>query len=257
MQAQNSLATQLNAYFDLYNHTDFIVKDPISIPRQFTLKQDIEIAGFIAAILAWGNRTAILNSCNKLMALMDYAPYDFIINHTEQDLKKLDGFVYRTFNTTDLYYFIAFFKHHYHSYDSLENAFIKDMDLDSFNMYDALVSFKNYFFSLEYAPDRTKKHIASPIKNSTCKRINMFMRWMVRKNSAIDFGIWEQIQPKDLIMPIDVHVSRVARKLGLLQREKDDWKAAVELTNNLKEYDAMDPVKYDIALFGAGVNYDL
>lgn len=257
MQASHLLATQLNAYFDQYNHTDFIVKDPISIPRQFTVQQDIEIAGFIAAILAWGNRTAILNSCNKLMALMDHAPYDFVMNHTEQDLKKLEGFVYRTFNTTDLYYFIAFFQHHYQTNHSLEAAFLKVDDLSTYNMYDALIAFKNYFFSLEYAPDRTKKHIASPIKNSTCKRINMFLRWMVRTDSVIDFGIWHQIQPKDLIMPIDVHVSRVARKLGLLEREKDDWKAAVELTNNLKQFDALDPVKYDIALFGAGVNYDL
>ena len=257
MQPHHQLSTQLNAYFELYNHTDFIIKDPISIPRQFTLKQDIEIAGFIAAILAWGNRTAILNSCNKLMTLMDHAPFDFVMNHTAQDLKKLECFVYRTFNTTALYYFIAFFQHHYSNYDSLESAFTRVDDLENFNMYDALIAFKNYFFSLEYAPDRTKKHIASPIKNSTCKRINMFLRWMVRKDSAIDFGIWDQIQPKDLIMPIDVHVSRVARKLGLLEREKDDWKAAVELTHHLKQFDALDPVKYDIALFGAGVNYDL
>lgn len=257
MKASNNLVTTLNEYFDQYNHVDFIVKDPISIPRQFSLKQDIEIAGFIAAILAWGNRTAILNSCNKLMGLMDHAPSDFVMNHTETDLKKLEGFVYRTFNTTDLYYFIAFFKHHYQSHDSLESAFIGNSDLAAFSMYDALIDFKSYFFSLEYAPDRTKKHIASPIKNSTCKRINMFLRWMVRKDSAIDFGIWQQIKPEDLVMPIDVHVSRVARKLGLLQREKDDWKAAVELTNNLKQFDAKDPVKYDIALFGAGVNYDL
>lgn len=258
MSSLDSVKKVLDGYFNQFNTFDFIQKDPILIPHHFSRKEDIEIAGFFAAILAWGNRTAILNSCKKLMDYMDQAPYEFVMNHTDADLRKLEGFVYRTFNTTDLLYFISFFKWHYTHYSSLEDAFlIGEIDDKPLIMKQRLINFKEYFFSLDYAPERTKKHISSPIKNSTCKRINMFLRWMVRQNSDIDFGIWQKMKPSELIMPIDLHVSRVARKLGLLERSKDDWLAAEALTEILKIFEPQDPVKYDIALFGAGVNYEL
>jgi len=258
MSSLDSVKKVLDGYYNQFNTLDFIQKDPILIPHHFFRKEDIEIAGFFAAILAWGNRTAILNSCKKLMDYMDQAPYEFVMNHTDADLRKLEGFVYRTFNTTDLLYFISFFKWHYTHYTSLEDAFlIGELGEKPPLMKQRLINFKEYFFSLDYAPERTKKHISSPIKNSTCKRINMFLRWMVRQDSAIDFGIWQKMKPSELIMPIDVHVSRVARKLGLLERSKDDWLAAEELTEILKTFEPQDPVKYDIALFGAGVNYEL
>lgn len=258
MSSLDSVKKVLDGFYNQFNTLDFIQKDPILIPHHFSRKEDIEIAGFFAAILAWGNRTAILNSCKKLMDYMDQAPYEFVMNHTDEDLRKLEGFVYRTFNTTDLLYFISFFKWHYTHYTSLEDAFlIGELSEKPPLMKQRLINFKEYFFSLDYAPERTKKHISSPINNSTCKRINMFLRWMVRQDSAIDFGIWQKMKPSELIMPIDLHVSRVARKLGLLERSKDDWLAAEELTEMLKTFEPQDPVKYDIALFGAGVNYEL
>jgi len=236
--------------FAHYHQADFITKDPISVPHRFVKKQDIEIAAFFAAILAWGNRTMIIRNTNRIMSWMDESPHDFILNHEAQDLKPFIHFVHRTFNATDLLYSIEFFKHHYANNDSLETAFIKERahtDTES-----ALTGFHHYFFSLADAPDRTRKHIATPEKKSACKRLNMFLRWMVRKNSEVDFGLWHILKPADLICPLDTHVSDVARKLGLLERTQNDWKAAVALTQNLRLLDAADPVKYDYALFGMG-----
>lgn len=246
-------AKYLIEQYEYYNTNSFVALDPISIPHEFSKLQDIEISGLFAAILAWGNRKSIINSCHKLLTIMDFAPYDFIINHSDQDLKNCENFVHRTFNSTDLLYFIAFLKHHYSSHNSLESAFLMHNDPLQ-NTTQNLIAFKEYFFSLPYAPLRTKKHIASPITNATCKRINMFLRWMVRPKGPIDFGIWENLHPSQLICPIDVHVARVARHLGILKHPKDDWKAAVALTNNLKKLDSTDPVKFDIALFGIGAS---
>lgn len=233
-----------------YYETNFDVSvDPLSIPSRFTKQADIEISGFFAAMFAWGNRKAILKSCNHLMTLMDNAPFDFVLNHQEADLKPLLSFVYRTFNSTDLLYFIAFFNMHYSNYASLEDAFLVETD---FTMKDSLSQFHDYFFSLEYAPDRTRKHVSSPKKQSACKRLNMYLRWMVRQHSSVDFGLWHRISSADLICPLDIHVSTVSRKLGLLERKQDDWKAAVQLTSNLKAFDALDPVKYDLVLFSLG-----
>lgn len=236
-----------------YSASDFIDHDPIQIPHSFRLKQDIEISGFFAAVLAWGQRITIINKCRELMNLMDNSPYDFIKNHKEDDLKVLLNFKHRTFNSTDLLYFVSFLNHWYNKNDSLESAFVhseKDENVEK-----ALIQFRERFFSLRDFPHRTRKHIASPAQNSACKRINMYLRWMVRKDEyKIDFGIWNEIKTSQLICPFDLHVSRVSRALKLVKRKQDDWKTAVELTNRLKRFDPIDPVKYDLALFGMGLD---
>lgn len=241
-----------------YNHIEFIEKDPICIPHLFTKQQDIEIAGFFAAIFAWGNRTTIINKSKELIERMDNAPFAFCTQHQEKDLKKLLGFAHRTFNDTDLLYCIEFFKQHYSKNESLESAFFNSKSIGSINktsvVEKALIHFQDYFFSLDDAPARTKKHIASPVSGSTCKRLNMFLRWMVRKDKqGVDFGIWKKISPADLIMPIDVHVARVSRGLGIVKRIQTDWQTAIELTNYCRTLDPKDPVKYDFALFSLGV----
>ena len=244
----------LNEKFELFNQPDFIPHDPISIPHQFSLKQDIEITGFIAATLAWGQRKTIINKCKELINLMDKAPYDFITNHQDSDLKRFLAFKHRTFNATDTLYFLEFFKDFYTKNNSLENAFLVGLKNNDENIKSGLENFQNVFFSLEDYPIRTRKHVATPARNSSCKRINMFLRWMVRKDkNGVDFGIWDKIKTSQLVCPCDVHVERVGRKLGLITRSKPDWQTAVELTQNLKLLDPIDPVKYDFALFGLGV----
>ncbi len=249
---------QLKDFFDSkveqYNQPLFIKDDPICIPHSFTKKQDIEIAALFASIFAWGNRTTIINKCKELMSRMDNAPHDFIKHHQDQDLKHLLNFKHRTFNDTDLLYFVQFLQHHYSKHNSLETAFSKGMTKTDATIENGLNYFFNYFFSLEDAPSRTRKHIASPAKKSTCKRLNMFLRWMVRSdNKGVDFGIWKKISPAQLICPIDVHVARVAYRFNLLKRNHIDWQAALELTDYLRTLDPSDPAKYDFALFGLGV----
>jgi uncharacterized protein (TIGR02757 family) len=238
-----------------YNNIEFIDKDPICIPHGYSKKQDIEIAGFFSAIFAWGNRTTIINKSKELLERMDNAPFAFCTQRQDKDLKKLLGFAHRTFNDTDLLYCIEFFKQHYSKNESLETAFLGACkNSDPAFIEKALIYFQSYFFSLEEAPARTKKHIASPLSGSTCKRLNMFLRWMVRKDKqGVDFGIWNRINPSVLIMPIDVHVARVSKALGILHRPQTDWQAAIELTNYCRTLDAKDPVKYDFALFSLGV----
>ncbi|MBA2249364.1 MAG: TIGR02757 family protein [Chitinophagaceae bacterium] len=245
----------LDKKVDEYNQPAFIVNDPISIPHRFHKKQDIEIAGFFAAIFSWGNRTTIINKSKELLHLMDNAPYQFCRQHESADLKKLLEFKHRTFNTTDLLYFISFLKHHYTSNRSLESAFFNSTIEQSNQVVEnGLNHFYNYFFSLADAPKRTYKHIASPQKNSSCKRLNMYLRWMIRKDdNGVDFGLWKSISPAALICPVDVHVARVAKHFKLLERRQVDWQAALELTNNLRKLDSHDPAKYDFALFGLGV----
>lgn len=237
-----------------YNTPAFIAPDPVSIPHLFSRKQDIEISGFFAAVFAWGNRATIINKTRELMRLMDDAPYEFCLGHTEEDLKKLLQFRHRTFNATDLLYFISFFQHHYTIHESLESAFTQCMDPGDEHIEKALNGFHHYFFSLPDAPPRTKKHIAAPYKNSSCKRLNMYLRWMVRNDKkGVDFGIWKKIKPSQLICPVDLHVARVAKRFKLVSRKPVDWLTALELTNNLKTLDPKDPAKYDFALFGLGV----
>jgi uncharacterized protein (TIGR02757 family) len=251
---ENKLADLLNKKVETYNTIDFIPSDPISIPHLFTQQQDIEIAGFFAAIFAWGNRTIIINKTRELMRLMDDTPYAFVQQHTESDLKNLLHFKHRTFNATDLLYFIQFLQVHYAQATSLETAFSQWMQPGDETVEKALIGFEQYFFSLPDAPARTRKHIATPARGSHCKRLNMFLRWMVRRDDkGVDFGIWNNIQPAQLLCPVDVHVARVARRLGLLHQKQLDWKAALELTRHLKLLDPNDPAKYDFALFGLGV----
>ncbi|WP_162425767.1 TIGR02757 family protein [Pontibacter pudoricolor] len=236
-----------------YNQPAFIPNDPVSIPHRFTKKQDIEISGFFASILAWGQRKTIINNCLKLMDLMNNAPHDFILNHQEQDLPRFLGFKHRTFNDTDLLYFIHFFNWYYSRYDSLEVAFTGELNTIK-TQKERLMHFHDMVFSLEDAPHRTKKHISTPARKSACKRINMYLRWMVRKDdNGVDFGIWDTMKPADLVCPCDVHVERVARRLGLITRKGMDWQTAEELTDHLRAFDPSDPVKYDYALFGLGI----
>lgn len=232
-----------------YNRPSFIPYDPISVPRLFTKQQDIEIAGFFAAVFAWGNRTTIIRKSKELMQLMDNAPYEFCLHHNTGGLKRLTGFIHRTFNATDLLYFIEFFKFHYRHHDSLETAFT----MHGQPVEKMLTGFHRYFFSLDNVPARTRKHIATPEHGSTCKRLNMFLRWMVRRDDkGVDFGCWKNISPAQLVCPIDLHVARVARRLGILKRKQTDWPAAIELTDYLRTLDSADPVRYDFALFGLG-----
>ena len=247
--------TELKEFLDAkviqYNNPKFIESDPIQIPHQYTLKEDIEISAFLTATIAWGNRKTIINNALKIMDLMGNSPFDFVMNHKSQDLASLEGFVHRTFNGTDLMYFIKALQHIYKNHDGLESVFNAQITSNSTQF--AIHQFKNIFFELEH-PLRTQKHISDPVKGSAAKRINMFLRWMVRKDSAgVDFGLWKSISPSILSCPLDVHSGAVARKLGLLDRKQNDAKALSELDANLRLLDPADPVKYDFALFGLGV----
>jgi uncharacterized protein (TIGR02757 family) len=249
----NALKKLLNEKAAFYNQPGFITKDPVSVPHRFSKLQDIEIAGFFAAILAWGNRTTIINSSNRLMAWMDEAPHQFILQHQESDLQKMLSFAHRTFNATDLLYFISFLKYHYTHYPSLEDAFVPGKKYKELSTEQALVHFHNYFFSLEEYPERTRKHIATPARKSACKRLSMYLRWMVRKDKmGVDFGLWNKISPAQLICPLDVHVANVSQRLGLLPDTKSNWQNAVRLTDQLKQFNESDPILYDYALFGLG-----
>lgn len=246
---EQQLKNFLDKKVEEYNRPAFIANDPISIPHLFSKKQDIEIAAFFAAVFAWGNRTTIINKAKELMNRMGNAPHEFCLNVDSERLKRLLDFKHRTFNATDLLYFIEFLQFHYQHNDSLESAFTEHGK----TVEQMLIGFNEYFFSLEDVPNRTRKHIASPAKKSNCKRLNMFLRWMVRKDKRdVDFGIWKNIKPAQLICPVDVHVARVAKRFNLLTRKQIDWRAALELTEYLRTLDAEDPVKYDFALFGLG-----
>lgn len=243
----------LDEIADRFNQPDFIPNDPISIPHRFNDAVDIEIAGFFAAILAWGQRVTIIRSCDRLMQLMGSSPHDFIVNHKPRDLKKLESFVHRTFNGTDLLYFVAFLQAHYRKHRSLEHLFV--VEPEERTVEHGLVRFHREFFSLPDYPARTRKHVATPERKSACKRLNMFLRWMVRSDDrGVDFGLWKRISPAQLVCPCDLHVERVARKLKLIQRKGMDWQTALELTENLRLLDPDDPVRYDFALFGIGIS---
>jgi len=256
------LPKDLQKYLDAcvlkYNHPDFIVDDPISIPHLFTKKQDQEIMGFWAAMLAWGQRKTIINKSMDLVNLMGGSPHEFILHHKEKDRKAFLAFKHRTFQPLDTLYFLEFFQQYYRKHDSLEQAFFTHMHPDDTDTKNALVGFHKQFFDSENAPDRTKKHVATPERKSSCKRLNMFLRWMVRKDAnGVDLGIWNKIKTSQLVIPLDLHVQKVARKFQLLHRKQNDWNAAIELTEALRKYDLNDPVKYDYALFGLSVNKDL
>ncbi|RDK85398.1 TIGR02757 family protein [Marinirhabdus gelatinilytica] len=246
---------QLKEFLDAkvlqYNTPEFIESDPIQIPHQYNKKEDIEISGFLTATIAWGNRKSILNNSKKLMHLLDNAPHDYVMNASESDLAPLSSFVHRTFNGEDLHYFIKALRYIYSEKGGLEAIFSKYST--STSTQGAISAFKKDFFSLPH-PARTQKHVSDPSKNSAAKRINMFLRWMVRENTTgVDLGIWQSIPPSALSCPLDVHSGNVARKLGILKRKQNDGKALAELDKSLRKFDPEDPVKYDFALFGLGV----
>ncbi len=251
----DAIKALLDARVSLYNRPEFIAHDPIAIPHSFHKLQDIEIAGFWTAMLSWGLRKTILNKSRELFALMDNAPYDFILHHKEKDRQRFLDFRHRTFQATDTLYFLEFLQQYYRDHHSLEEAFLESMNITGvFDMRTALTDFHTKFFNHPFAPTRTRKHISSPQNNSGCKRINMFLRWMVRDDECgVDFGLWKQIDKADLMIPLDVHVHRIARSLGLLTRPDAGWKSVEELTGILRTFDPADPVKYDFALFGMGV----
>lgn len=248
--------TDLKSFLDekasLFNQPAFIANDPVSVPHKFSSNQDIEIAGFFAAVLAWGQRVTIIRKCTELMSWMDNAPYEFVMHHRPRDLKRIAEFRHRTFNGTDALYFIDALKSVYKEHSSLESLFA--VPASALTIEQGLVNFHNRFFALPHHPHRTRKHLPTPERKSTCKRINMYLRWMVRHdNRGVDFGLWKTISPSQLVCPCDVHVDRVARKLKLIRRKQTDWLTALELTRNLRKLDPADPVKYDFALFGLGV----
>jgi uncharacterized protein (TIGR02757 family) len=251
MMKHTELKKLLDRKVDYYNQPSFIPNDPVCVPHLFSKKQDIEIAGLFAAVFAWGNRTTIINKSKELMQLMEMQPHRFCLNHNPKQLKRLASFKHRTFNADDLYCFIDFLHRHYQKNESLETAFFPRQNMSA---EEGLIHFKEQFFKGEHLK-RTEKHVSSPQQNSSCKRLNMYLRWMVRNDQCgVDFGIWKNCSPSQLICPIDVHVARVAKKLGLMQRKQTDWLSALELTEQLRQFDASDPVKYDFALFGLGVS---
>ena len=241
----------LNYKSNQYNNIKFIETDPIQIPHLFNKKEDVEISGFLTSTISWGNRKSIIKSAEKLIELLDHSPYDFILNHKKRDLDTLKPFVHRTFNGIDLIQFVKSLKHIYRNYNGLEEIFRNNIKDDSLQY--AIHKMKKIFFEIPHT-NRTKKHISDPMRGSAAKRINMFLRWMVRDDTrGVDFGIWKSISPKYLSCPLDVHTGNVARKLGLIQRKQNDYKAVMELDKKLREFDLIDPVKYDFALFGLGV----
>lgn len=235
----------------LYNNPNFIESDPIQIPHQFSVKEDIEIAGFLSAAIAWGNRKMIIRNAQKMMEMMGNSPYDFVINHKEHQLENLDNFVHRTFNGTDFKTFITALQNLYQNHGGLEAFFTQNQGESS--MQQSISAFKKQFFEVAHQ-QRTMKHLPDPMIGSAAKRINMFLRWMIRKdNNGVDFGLWQNIDSAKLSCPLDVHSGNIARKLGLLSRKQNDSKALFELDNSLRNLDSNDPVKYDFALFGLGV----
>jgi uncharacterized protein (TIGR02757 family) len=239
-----------------YNSPSFIENDPISIPHQFDKKEDIEISGFLVSTIAWGVRKSIIKSANLLMKEMGYFPHEFIINGSEKDFSALDKFVYRTFNGTDTIFFLKSVKNIYANHQGLENVFNSGYKKDK-SIYGSLNYFRNIFIETEH-DKRSEKHIADVSRKATCKRLNMFLRWMVRKDHyGVDFGLWKEIPASALMLPLDVHTGNVSRALGLLKRKQNDWQAVEEITQRLRDFDKDDPVKYDFALFGLGVNKDL
>ncbi|MBT7573561.1 MAG: TIGR02757 family protein [Flavobacteriaceae bacterium] len=248
--SNNELKEFLDSKYEQYNQKKFIESDPIQVPHNFTSKEDIEISSFLTATIAWGQRKTIIKNSFKMMDLLDNSPYDYIINSTEKEIDKLN-IKHRTFNEIDFRYFIKKLKYIYKDYGNLENLFFENIEGNT--MHNSIHNFKSLFFKNNY-PLRTTKHISDPFKGSACKRVNMFLRWMVRKDSnGVDFGIWNKISPSHLSCPLDVHSGRVARKLGILNRTQNDHKAVIELDNKLRILDSNDPVKYDFSLFGLGV----
>jgi len=251
----NDLFELLEQAHDTYNHPDFIADDPISIPHGFSQKEDIEIAAFLSALIAWGRRDLIIRSANRMMDLLDRAPYDFVMGASEDELDRVGEFVHRTFNGLDFRAMLLSLRYVYRDHGGLEQIFSTAINPADENVYQGIVHARSVITSFEHFPARTHKHVANPAKGSSAKRINMFLRWMVRDDHrGVDFGLWKSISPAQLLCPLDVHTGNVARKLGLLSRKQNDWKAVLELGEKLSAFCPEDPVKYDFSLFGLGVN---
>jgi len=251
--------SEIKAYLDekvvLYNNPNFIELDPISIPHRYTLKEDIEIAGFLAATISWGNRRSIVKNGHRMLNLLGDSPYDFVMSHNTRQLKRLEGFVHRTFNHNDYKYFIKALKHIYINYGGMEQLFKKYSNEES--LQPAIHHFKSIFFELPHQA-RMTKHISDPLRGSAAKKINMLLRWLIRKdNKGVDFGLWKSVSPSQLSCPLDVHSGRMARELGLLTRKQNDALAVEQLDSSLRILDKKDPVKYDFALFGLGISGEL
>ncbi|MFT4780153.1 MAG: hypothetical protein ACJAU0_001966 [Flavobacteriales bacterium] len=250
--SRQKLKDFLDEKADHYNQPAFLKEDPVQIPHSLKRKEDKEIAGFLAATIAWGQRPTIIRNAYSILERMDGAPHDFVCNAQAEDLKRLEGFVHRTFNDSDLLYFIEALRNIYSSHGGLEQVFTAAFNSDA-DASDAIACFRSVFFELDHLP-RTQKHIANPQKGSSAKRINMYLRWMVRQDTkGVDLGLWKGISPSKLYLPLDTHTGNIARQLGLLERKQNDWKAVAEVTSNLSKLDPKDPVKYDYALFGLGV----
>ena len=248
---KKELKNFLDLKVETYNRSSFIASDPIQIPHQFSTKEDVEIAGFLSATIAWGNRIMIIRNSKKMMEIMDNSPFDFVMNHSNSELKTITNFVHRTFNSTDFQYFIRSLQNIYKHHKGMES--VLKPSIGDVNYQNSIANFKQIFFELSHE-SRTEKHISNPLKNSAAKRIHMFLRWMVRNDtSGVDFGLWKTHSPAFLSCPLDVHSGNVARKLGILTRKQNDWKAVYELDTKLRAFDKNDPVKYDFALFGLGV----
>ena len=246
-----SIRVILEESYERHARPDFVEDDPVQVPRNFTRRADAEVIGFLTATIAWGQRKTIIANAWKLARSMDDAPHDFVMHGSASELRRLEGFVHRTFNGADLLHFVKGLRHIYTTYGGLEEAFLEDGRPG--RMDEAIHRFKQRFFEPRHLP-RTEKHVADPLKGSNAKRINMYLRWMVRpRDRGVDLGLWTRITPADLMVPLDVHTGRVGRELGLLKRSQDDWKAVEELTTALRHFDPHDPVKYDIALFGMGI----
>jgi uncharacterized protein (TIGR02757 family) len=242
----------LNEKAEKYNHPDFIETDPIQIPHLFSDKNDIEISAFLASTIAWGQRVTIIKNMQRLISLMDNAPYEFVMNCSEQDLNRLSYFKHRTFNGEDCKFFIKSLKNIYKKHNGLGDL-VQNIYIDQNSIFNTLSKFREVFFEIGH-PARTQKHFSNVLKGASAKRLNMFLRWMVRQdNNGVDFGLWNKIPKSELFLPLDVHTGNVARKLGLLKRKQNDWKAVEEITGVLRNFDANDPVKYDFALFGLGI----
>lgn len=247
----------LDLKYQQFNTTSFIENDPVLIPHLFTKKEDIEIAGFLAATIAWGQRKTIINNAQKLIHWMDEAPFDFVKNAGAADFKPFNSFVHRTFNGVDCVYFMKSLQNIYLHHGGLEAAFSKGINARDETILNGISNFRSIFFELKH-PSRTLKHVSDPLSGSSSKRLCMYLRWLVRKDEfGVDFGLWKKIKMSQLCMPLDVHTGNVSRQLGLLSRKQNDWKSVIELTNKLKEFDPFDPVKYDFALFGLGVSGEI
>jgi uncharacterized protein (TIGR02757 family) len=254
MQDLKLIKELLDEKYMNYHKQVFIEDDPISIPHLFSKKEDIEIAGFLAATISWGNRKSIIKNATQLMQYMDNAPFEFIVNHGKKDLKPFEKFVHRTFNANDCVFFIKSLKNIYTQHHGLENAFFANKTKDEFSLKYSIANFRRLFLAVKH-PNRVEKHVSDPLNNSSAKRLCMYLRWMVRKDHLkVDFGLWKSIDPADLCLPLDVHTGNVSRTLGLLNRKQNDWKAVEEITAVLRLLDPKDPIKYDFALFGLGVS---